>query len=60
GFGYSSLYAHNSTNTVEIGQKVKRGDIIAYVGSTGNTTGPHLHYEIWINEKPVNPEKFLK
>lgn len=60
GFGYSTLYAHNSSIVVRVGQKVKRGDIIANVGSTGNTTGPHLHYEVWHNGKPVNPIDFIK
>lgn len=60
GFGYSTLYAHNRLNVVKVGQKVKRGDIIAYVGSTGNATGPHLHYEVWHNGKAVNPMTFIK
>lgn len=60
GFGYSTFYAHNSSIVVKVGQKVKRGDIIANVGSTGNTTGPHLHYEVWHNGKPVNPIDFIK
>ncbi len=60
GFGYSSFYAHNSSNAVKVGQKVKRGDIIAHIGSTGNTTGPHLHYEVWHNGKAVNPMSFIK
>ncbi|GER94519.1 M23 family peptidase [hot springs metagenome] len=60
GFGYSTFYAHNSSIAVKVGQKVKRGDTIAYVGSTGNTTGPHLHYEVWHNGKAVNPVDFLK
>lgn len=59
GFGYSTFYAHNKRNTVRVGQTVKRGDIIAYVGSTGNTTGPHLHYEVWKNGKPVNPRQYM-
>lgn len=60
GFGYSTFYAHNSSIVVRVGQKVKRGDIIANVGSTGNTTGPHLHYEVWHNGKVVNPMMFIK
>lgn len=60
GFGYSTFYAHNKLNAVKVGQRVKRGDIIAYVGSTGNTTGPHLHYEVWHNGRPINPMKFIK
>lgn len=60
GFGYSTFYAHNKLNAVKVGQRVKRGDIIAYVGSTGNTTGPHLHYEVWHNGRSINPMKFIK
>jgi len=60
GFGFSTLYAHNKMNAVKVGQKVKRGDIISYIGSTGNTTGPHLHYEVWKNGSPVNPKSFIE
>lgn len=59
GFGYSTFYAHNKMNVVKVGQCIKRGDIISYVGSTGNTTGPHLHYEVWKNGRPVNPKPYL-
>jgi murein DD-endopeptidase MepM/ murein hydrolase activator NlpD len=59
GFGFSTLYAHNSSTKVQVGQKVKRGDIIALVGSTGNATGPHVHYEIWVNGKSVNPKDYI-
>ena len=58
GFSYETFYAHNRTNSVRVGQRVKRGDIIAYAGSTGNTTGPHSHYEIWKDGRHVNPESF--
>jgi murein DD-endopeptidase MepM/ murein hydrolase activator NlpD len=60
GFGYSTFYAHNKMNAVQVGQRVKRGDVVAYVGSTGNTTGPHLHYEVWKNGSPVNPKSFIE
>lgn len=60
GFGYSTFYAHNKMTTVKVGQRVKRGDIISYVGSTGNSTGPHLHYEVWRNGGPVNPKSFIE
>jgi murein DD-endopeptidase MepM/ murein hydrolase activator NlpD len=60
GFGYSTYYAHNKKLNVKIGQVVKRGDVIAYVGSTGSSTGPHVHYEIWKNRKSVNPRPYLK
>jgi len=60
GHGFSTFYAHNKTTNVKIGQKVKRGDIISYSGSTGNSTGPHVHYEIWKDGKPINPSGYLK
>ncbi|GMT47744.1 MAG: membrane protein [bacterium] len=59
GFGFTTGYAHNKKIIVKVGQRVKRGDIISYVGSTGNTTGPHVHYEIWIDKKPVNAKAFM-
>ncbi|MEG2666709.1 MAG: M23 family metallopeptidase, partial [Bacteroidales bacterium] len=55
GFGYKTLYGHMSKVAVHSGQKVKRGDIIGYVGSTGNSTGSHLHYEVIVNGKKVDP-----
>jgi murein DD-endopeptidase MepM/ murein hydrolase activator NlpD len=60
GYGYSTVYAHDSKILVHPGQKVKRGDIIAYSGSTGVSTGPHVHYEVWKNGQSVNPEPFLR
>lgn len=60
GLGYSTFYAHNSSNLVKVGQQVKRGDVIAYSGATGNATGPHSHYEIWKDGRPVNPMSFLE
>jgi murein DD-endopeptidase MepM/ murein hydrolase activator NlpD len=60
GFGFSTVYAHNRKNAVKMSQKVKRGAIIGYVGSTGKSTGPHVHYEIWEKGKNVNPKKFLQ
>ena len=58
GYGYLTLYGHMQKYIVKPGQKVKRGDIIGYVGSTGLSTSPHLHYEVRINGKPVNPVNF--
>jgi murein DD-endopeptidase MepM/ murein hydrolase activator NlpD len=58
GHGFSTFYAHNKMNVVKVGQKVKRGDIIAYVGSTGSSTGPHVHYEIWKEGNPVDPTQY--
>jgi murein DD-endopeptidase MepM/ murein hydrolase activator NlpD len=59
GFGFSTVYAHNTANAVKAHQKVKRGDIIAYVGATGKATGPHVHYEVWKNGKRLDPQKYL-
>lgn len=58
GFGYKTYYAHLSKYNVKKGQKVKRGDIIGYVGSTGRSEAPHLHYEVHVNGQPVNPINF--
>ena len=58
GFGYISLYAHLSKYNVRRGQKVKRGDIIGYVGNTGRSAGPHLHYEIIKDNKKLDPLNF--
>ena len=58
GFGYETLYAHLSKYNVRAGQHVKRGDIIGYVGSTGRSEGPHLHYEVHKDQKVVNPLNF--
>jgi len=60
GLGFSTYYAHNRLVIVKAGQKVKRGDILGYVGSTGNSTGPHLHYEIWKEGRPLNPSTYLE
>jgi murein DD-endopeptidase MepM/ murein hydrolase activator NlpD len=59
GFGYSTVYAHNKKNQVKVGQRVSRGETIALVGSTGNSTGPHLHYEILKEGRNVNPKNYL-
>jgi murein DD-endopeptidase MepM/ murein hydrolase activator NlpD len=58
GYGYMTLYAHLSKYKVRAGQKVKRGDVIGYVGSTGRSEAPHLHYEVHKNGKVVNPLNF--
>jgi murein DD-endopeptidase MepM/ murein hydrolase activator NlpD len=58
GFGYISLYAHLNKYNVRRGQRVKRGDIIGYVGNTGRSVGPHLHYEIFKDKKKINPLNF--
>jgi len=58
GYGYKSLYAHLSKFNVRRGQKVKRGDVIGYVGSTGRSEAPHLHYEIIKDDVKINPIHF--
>lgn len=59
GFGYETRYAHLSRFAVNEGNRVKRGDLIGYVGSTGVSTGPHLHYEILIYDQQVNPVEYF-
>jgi murein DD-endopeptidase MepM/ murein hydrolase activator NlpD len=59
GFGIGTRYGHLSGYAISVGQTVKRGQVIGYVGSTGHTTGPHLHYEILLNGEPVNPLRLL-
>jgi murein DD-endopeptidase MepM/ murein hydrolase activator NlpD len=59
GFGYSTVYAHVGTVQAFTGRKVKKGDSIATMGFSGLTSGPHLHYEIWYQGKPVNPEEMF-
>lgn len=58
GYNYKTLYAHLSKSLVRRYQKVHRGDVIALVGNTGKSTGPHLHYEVRYNDKPVDPRNF--
>ena len=60
GQNIETLYAHLSGFAVTVGQDVRRGDIIGYVGSSGRSTGPHLHYEVRIRNTPVNPHKYLR
>ena len=60
GNGISTRYGHLSGFAVTAGQKVHRGDVIGYVGESGRSTGPHLHYEVRINDTPVNPYKYLR
>ena len=58
GFNYETVYAHLSKMKVYRGQKVKRGEIIGYVGNTGTSTAPHLHYEVKKNGRDLNPIYF--
>jgi len=60
GNGISTRYGHLSGFAVTAGQRVQRGDVIGYVGASGRSTGPHLHYEVRINDTPVNPYKYLR
>ena len=60
GFGFSSIYAHNKLNTLKVGQKVKKGDVVGYVGSTGNAQSPHVHYCILKNGAHINPIKYIQ
>jgi len=55
GFGYETLYGHMYRIKTKVGRKVKRGEVIGYVGSTGKSTGPHCHYEVHKNGQPVDP-----
>jgi hypothetical protein len=59
GYGYVTRYGHSSRLHVRAGQQVERGQLIAQVGSTGLATGPHLHYEIYVNGEPRNPMNFV-
>ena len=58
GFGYKTMYAHLSEFKSKIGQKVKRGEVVGFIGSTGKSTGPHLHYEVIKNGEKVNPVNY--
>ena len=58
--GIITRYGHLSAFAVNAGQRVTRGEVIGYVGMSGRSTGPHLHYEVWVHNSPVNPYKFLR
>jgi len=60
GYGYETVYAHNNQLYVSVGDTVEKGDVISAVGNTGNSTGPHLHFEIRLNGKAVNPLTYLR
>jgi murein DD-endopeptidase MepM/ murein hydrolase activator NlpD len=59
GFGYETLYGHMVRVKVRVGQTVKRGEVIGWVGSTGKSTGPHLHYEVHKGKRPLDPIYFF-
>jgi murein DD-endopeptidase MepM/ murein hydrolase activator NlpD len=59
GFGYKTRYAHMHDFNVRTGQNIKRGDLIGYVGNTGLSTAPHLHYEVHINGAQVDPVHYF-
>ena len=60
GNGYSTLYAHNKKNLVKVGETVKKGQVLALLGSTGRSSGPHVHFEVRRNGQAVNPMKFVR
>ena len=59
GYGVKSRYAHNNRVFVKTGQVVQAGQVIATVGTTGKTTGPHLHFEVVVDDQKVNPMAYL-
>jgi murein DD-endopeptidase MepM/ murein hydrolase activator NlpD len=60
GFGISTWYAHLSSFSAVPGTRVKRGEVIGYTGISGRSTGPHVHYEVRVNNAPVNPWRYMK
>ena len=60
GNGYSTRYAHNSENLVDVGDEVKKGQVVAFMGETGRATGPNLHFEVLKNGRRVNPVNFIR
>ena len=60
GGGLTTRYGHLSAIAASVGQMIQRGEFLGRVGSTGRSTGPHLHYEVRINDQPVNPLKYLQ
>jgi len=59
GFGVVTQYGHMASFNVKPGQRVRRGDIIGFVGNTGRSTGPHLHYEVWVRDQTQNPIQYI-
>lgn len=60
GYGYETLYAHMSEIEVQAGDRIQRGDLVGQLGSTGRSSGPHLHYEIHRNGRPINPRYYVQ
>ena len=60
GNGYRTVYAHLQNYLVKQGEHIEQGQVIGQVGDTGRSTGTHLHYEIRMGKKPINPSKFMK
>ncbi len=60
GGGYSTRYAHNKENLVKVGDIVSKGQVIAHMGSSGRSTGPHVHYEVYKNGRPVDPATYVR
>jgi murein DD-endopeptidase MepM/ murein hydrolase activator NlpD len=59
GYGIVTRYGHNSKHLVKVGDRIKRGQVVSLVGSTGRSTGPHLHYEVLLHGVPVNPKNYI-
>jgi murein DD-endopeptidase MepM/ murein hydrolase activator NlpD len=60
GFGISTWYAHLSALSPVVGSRVKRGEVVGYTGISGRSTGPHVHYEVRVNNAPINPWRYMK
>ena len=60
GFGITTWYAHLSAFSAVVGSRIKRGEVVGYTGISGRSTGPHVHYEVRVNNKPVNPWRYMK
>ncbi|GAB4457534.1 MAG: M23 family metallopeptidase [Elainellaceae cyanobacterium] len=60
GYGYRTLYAHMTKVEVEAGAKIERDRLVGYLGSTGRSSGPHLHYGVYYNNQPINPKDYLE
>ena len=59
GNGITTRYGHLSRFAARVGEHITKGEVIAYVGTTGRTTAPHLHYEVRVNDRPVDPVRYL-